>query len=88
MYSETSLTLWGEGASLALVGHPSSDGVTIKVPYTVDVLLHFLHSRETELVSSNQVASPSAGKSIRVVLVPYSQMEVRPKSYFWWCAYF
>ena len=29
---------WGEGASLALVGHPSSDGVTIKMPYGVDVL--------------------------------------------------
>ena len=33
-----SLTLWGEGASLALVGHPSSDGVTIKMPYGVDAL--------------------------------------------------
>ena len=30
----------GEGASLALVGHPSSGGVTIKIPYEVyiDVL--------------------------------------------------
>ena len=28
----------GEGASLALVGHPSRDGVTIKMPYVVDVL--------------------------------------------------
>ena len=25
-----------EGASLTLVGHPSSDGVTIKMPYGVD----------------------------------------------------
>ena len=33
-----SLTLWGEGASLALVGNPSSDGVTIKMPYGVDAL--------------------------------------------------
>ena len=31
--SEASLTSWGEGASLALVGDPSSDGVTIKMPY-------------------------------------------------------
>ena len=31
--SGDSLTSWGEGASLALVGHPSSDGVTIKMPY-------------------------------------------------------
>ena len=34
----TSLTSSGEGASLALVGHPSSDGVMIKNPYGVDVL--------------------------------------------------
>ena len=32
------LTSWGEGASLALVGHPSSDGITIKMPYGVHVL--------------------------------------------------
>ena len=38
--SGVSLTSWGEGASLALVGHPSSDGITIKIPYVVDVLLH------------------------------------------------
>ena len=29
-----------EGASPTLVGHPSSDGVTIKMPYGVDVLSH------------------------------------------------
>ena len=34
------LTSWGEGDSLALVGHPSSDSVTIKMPYGVDLLLH------------------------------------------------
>ena len=32
------MTLWGESASLTLVGHPSSDGLTIKMPYGVDVL--------------------------------------------------
>ena len=36
--SKASLILWGEGASLALVGNPYSDGVTIKTPYGVDVL--------------------------------------------------
>ena len=36
--SGASLTSWGEGASLALVGDPSSDGVTIKMPFGVDVL--------------------------------------------------
>ena len=40
MSSGVSLTSWGEGASLALVGHPSSDGITIKILYGVDVLLH------------------------------------------------
>ena len=38
MSSGASLTSWEEGASLALVDHPSSDGVTIKMPYEVDVL--------------------------------------------------
>ena len=33
----SSLMSWGEGASLALVGDTSSDGVTIKMPYGVDV---------------------------------------------------
>ena len=41
MSSGVSLTSWGEGASLALVGHPSSDGVTIKILYGVDVLLQW-----------------------------------------------
>ena len=30
-----SLTLWGKGASLALIGHLSSDAVTIKITYEV-----------------------------------------------------
>ena len=38
MSSGDSLTLWEEGASLALVGHPSSDSDTIKMPYGVDIL--------------------------------------------------
>ena len=38
MSSGASLTLWGEGASLALVGHHSREVVTIKMPYGVDVL--------------------------------------------------
>ena len=32
------LTSWGEGASLALINDPFSDGATIKMPYGVDVL--------------------------------------------------
>ena len=30
---------WGEGASLVLVGHPSSDDFRIKGPHGIDVLL-------------------------------------------------
>ena len=30
--------IWGETTSLALVSHPSSDAVTIKMPYGVDIL--------------------------------------------------
>ena len=37
MSSGASFTYWVEGASLALVGHSSSDSVTIKIPYDVDV---------------------------------------------------
>ena len=36
--SRASFTSWGEGASLALVGHSSTDVITIKMPYGVDVL--------------------------------------------------
>ena len=36
--SSVSLTSWGEGASLVLVGNPSNDSVTVKMPYGVDVL--------------------------------------------------
>ena len=38
MSSGVSLTSWGEGASLALVGDSSSDAVAIKMPYGVDAL--------------------------------------------------
>ena len=41
-------------------------------------------SKETELGSSDQEASPSAGKNTGVVLVPCLCMEVCPYSYFWW----
>ena len=37
---QDSVASWGESASLALVGHCSSDGVTIKIPYGIDDLLH------------------------------------------------
>ena len=93
MSSGVRLTLWGEGASLAFVGHPSSNGITIKMLYVVDVYAypffdlsdltcHFedvgigfsgcivlCDSNETKLGSSNQEASPSAGKNTGIVLV-------------------
>ena len=38
IYIYIHIYIWfAEGVSLALVGHPSSDGVTIKMPYWVDV---------------------------------------------------
>ena len=40
IFSWVSLTSWEEGSSLALVGNRSSNGVTIKIPYRVAVLLH------------------------------------------------
>ena len=42
--SGVSLASWGEGASLALVGHPTSDGITIKIPYGVDVYVDQLRT--------------------------------------------
>ena len=39
MSSGVSITSWREGISLALDGHHSSDCVTMKIPYGVDVLL-------------------------------------------------
>ena len=45
-------------------------------------------SKKTELGSSNQEASPSAGENIRVVFVPCLGIEMHPYSYFQWCGYF
>ena len=45
-------------------------------------------SKDTKLESSNQVASPSANKNTRVVLVLFLRMVVRPCSYFQFCEYF
>ena len=46
--------------------------------------LHCADSKESELGSSDQEASPSAGKNTGIVLVPCS----RPYGYFRWCGYF
>ena len=45
-------------------------------------------SKETKLGSSNQEASPSAGKNTGLVLVPCLHMVGHLYSYFWWCGYF
>ena len=47
-----------------------------------------LGMHEPELGSSNQEASPSAGKNAGVVLVPCLCMQVHLYSYFQWCGYF
>ena len=57
----------------------SAGPVTLKIQDEV-----FPDSKETELGSSSQEASPSAGKNTGVVLVTCSCMEVCPHSYFQW----
>ena len=52
---------WGEGASLALVGNPFSDGVTIKIPYP-------LRLSNTGLVSSGDILT-SWGEGSTLALV-------------------
>ena len=44
--------------------------------------------KETKLGSTDQGASPSAGKNSGVVLLSRSRMKVHPYSYFGWCGYF
>ena len=39
--SRAKVTSWGEGISLTLVSHPSANVATIKLPFAVDVLLHW-----------------------------------------------
>ena len=42
--SGASFTSWGKGASLALVGEFSTDGVTLKMPFGVDVFIDQLRT--------------------------------------------
>ena len=66
MSSRASLTSWGEGVSLALVGNPSSDGVTIKMPYPPRLW-------NTGLVSSGDIlTSWGEGASLALVGHPSS----------------
>ena len=50
--SKVSLAWRGEGTPLALFGHPSSGGVTIEIPYGVNVLLHQPASHPSFLLGS------------------------------------
>ena len=66
MYGRTSLTWCGEGddeASLALVGHLSSDGVMIKMPYGVDVL----HQPALHPIFSGQVDFPELPETSEIM---------------------
>ena len=64
--SGASPTSWGEGASLVLVGNPSSDGVTIKMPYPPRLW-------NTGLVSSGDIlTSWGEGASLALVGHPSS----------------
>ena len=61
MSSRASLTSWGEGASLALVGHPSSDSGMIKMSYGVHVLHRFFPIRLVKTESGFIVRSVETG---------------------------
>ena len=61
MSSGASPTSWGEGASLALVNHSSSDGVMIKMPYPPRLW-------NTGLVSSGAILT-SLGEGASLALV-------------------
>ena len=58
MSSGVSITSWIEGLSLALASHHSSDCVTVKIPYGVDVLLRqpASHSSSAGLVTTESEA--------------------------------
>ena len=56
MSSRDSLSSREEDASLALVGHPSSDGVTIKMSYGVDF---YIDQRRTPLFPIGLVKTES-----------------------------
>ena len=68
--SGASLTSWGEGASLALVGHPSSDGITIKMPYA--------SAAASEFFERVQVGID--------VYIPHRKYQVKPHSSPWFSA--
>ena len=63
MSSRDSLTSWGEDASLALVGNLSSDGITIKMPYGVDVL----HQPASHPIYSYWLVKTESGFIVRSV---------------------
>ena len=48
--SGVNFTSRGEGASLAMVDHPSSDSITKKIPHGVVILLHCLASQSLNYV--------------------------------------
>ena len=63
MSNWASISSWGEGASLALVGNPSSDGITIKMPYGVDVL----HRPASHPILTIRLAKTESGFIVRSV---------------------
>ena len=63
MSSRAKFTSWG-GASLALVGHPSNDSVTIKMPYGVD----FLHPTLSFLIGMVKTESGFIVRSVETDL--------------------
>ena len=68
MCSGVSLTSSGEGASLALVGHPSIDGITIKICYVEDVLLHWQALTLSFAIGLVKIKSDSTVRSVETYL--------------------
>ena len=89
---DTGLGRWTQGVAVISVDvYPFSQTwpVTLRIwEYMFSGCTVLPDSKETKLRSSDQEASPSAGKNTGVVSVPCSCMEVHPYSYLQWLGYF
>ena len=83
MSSRASLTSWGEGTFLALVGRSSSSGVTTKMPYGIDFHIDQLCTPSFPLglvkTESGFIArSVETGLGIRMLVVAVISVDAYP----------
>ena len=83
MSSRPSLTSWGTGAPLVLVGRSFSSGVTIKMPYGIDFHIDQLYtpSFPIGLVKTESVIiarSAETGLGIRMLVVAVISVDAYP----------